>query len=364
MHSFLYRRKIGKKVERAGDEKMQPSGAVSSRPRARACAGSCDRLERSRTAPRRWAASSARRKRSRALDDSVATSVLRRPPPASLEHRAQRPFRRGSSRGAVQRALAAADSTSQATPAGLWAPSQSSRSLRHSNRPGDMRLDRPGLDSRDRATASTAASRVSSFLRRRPTTDAGAGLPRRRLPLPLAQHGRGARQRPRPVSRRRSPRASIPSQLGVLERHVGEHDDLAREHVGRVIAAAETGFDRGHLDTRGGELREGGRRDHLELRRLQRLSAAVAHAPERPLEIGLGAVHADPLRPAAHVRRDRRAGATPLHASEQRLDSTSSSSSCRSYRLRGSSGRRARGDRARPSSACIRLQAETARARG
>ncbi len=51
----------------------------------------------------------------------------------------------------------------------------------------------------------------------------------------------------------------------VLEPDAGQHLDLRRDHVGRVIAAAEARLDHRDLDLAGRELVEGGRGDRLEL---------------------------------------------------------------------------------------------------
>ena len=87
----------------------------------------------------------------------------------------------------------------------------------------------------------------------------------------------------------------------MLERDVREDDDSGVEHVGRVVAPTEPRFDDGDIDLLRRELGEGGGGQHLELR------GAVGVRPdtrEGLVEVGVGSVDLDPLRPAADMGRD------------------------------------------------------------
>ena len=111
--------------------------------------------------------------------------------------------------------------------------------------------------------------------------------------------------------------ARRPEDVGVLEGDVGEDDDGRAQDVGRVVPSSEPRLDNRDLDARRGELGEGGRRQRLELRRLDRLRLP-AHAIERGLEIGIPTADADPLGPGEHVRRGVGAREDSL-GQEQRL---------------------------------------------
>ena len=112
--------------------------------------------------------------------------------------------------------------------------------------------------------------------------------------------------------------------------------------------------------SRVGELGERGRGQRLELRRPELLRRR-AHARDRPLEVGLGAVDPDPLRPAAHVRRGVRAR-PPARRARQLGDRPGRGRLARSSRRRGSSRSGARDDRAaRAAPGCARGRTPPAR---
>jgi hypothetical protein len=87
----------------------------------------------------------------------------------------------------------------------------------------------------------------------------------------------------------------------VVECDVREHDHRSVDDVGRVVTAAEPGFDGCDLDAACGEIGERGRGDRLELGRSDRLGIRP-DARDRALESV--AVGVEPLVPAAHVRRE------------------------------------------------------------
>ena len=98
----------------------------------------------------------------------------------------------------------------------------------------------------------------------------------------------------------------LAEHVGVLEPHVRQQDDPRAQHVRRVVAAAETRLHDGDVDLRIGERGQRRGRDRLELRRPDPLGGRP-DAPQRGRQVGRPAVEPDPLLPAAHVRRDRRA---------------------------------------------------------
>ena len=68
------------------------------------------------------------------------------------------------------------------------------------------------------------------------------------------------------------------------------------------MAAAEAGFDDGDVDAVGGELGQGGCREHLELRGSEPLRGRP-HTTEGPLDVGVPLPHADALGPARDMGR-------------------------------------------------------------
>ena len=88
------------------------------------------------------------------------------------------------------------------------------------------------------------------------------------------------------ISSRVSPRTSVCSSADVREQ-----DDVRAEDVGRVEPAAEPRLDDRDVDVAPRELRERGRADRLELRRLLRLGLGP-DASDRRLEVDLLAVDA------------------------------------------------------------------------
>jgi hypothetical protein len=92
----------------------------------------------------------------------------------------------------------------------------------------------------------------------------------------------------------------------VIERNVREHDDPRAEHVRRVVASAQPGFDNGDVDPSGREREERRRGHDLELRRAARMRSYLC---DRRLEVRLRSGDANPLAPASNVRRQIRAHA-------------------------------------------------------
>ena len=105
----------------------------------------------------------------------------------------------------------------------------------------------------------------------------------------------------------------------MLEPDVREQHDARSEDVRRVETTSKPCFDDRDVDSSVGEGDERGGGDDLELRRFESLCCG-ADACDHTLEVGLGAVQPDPLRPAGDVRRDRRADGEP-HGEKQLLDS-------------------------------------------
>ena len=104
----------------------------------------------------------------------------------------------------------------------------------------------------------------------------------------------------------------------MFQADAGQHRDRGGDHVGRVVASAETRLDHRHLHLLAGQLGVGGRGQRLELRHLVvGLGVAVdqrrrpAGAADRGPELRLGdvvAVDADPLGERLQVRRQVGAG--------------------------------------------------------
>ncbi len=115
-----------------------------------------------------------------------------------------------------------------------------------------------------------------------------------------------------------------PQHLRVLERDGGDNDHGSREHVRRVQAAAEPGFDAGgrHACPRHGQ--EGGHGQHLELRRLsQRRRKTLhgsAHDPHGGAESAFvhgAAQHQHAFGKARDMRRQVRSAAQTVRADER-----------------------------------------------
>src|SRR3954469_25175397 len=98
----------------------------------------------------------------------------------------------------------------------------------------------------------------------------------------------------------------VAEYLGVLERNIGEQNDLRADDVRRVEPTPEAGFDDGHLDVSVGEVEKRGRCQHLELRGPD-LLRGVANARDGPFEARW--ITIQPLVPAGNVWRGVRAHA-------------------------------------------------------
>ena len=107
----------------------------------------------------------------------------------------------------------------------------------------------------------------------------------------------------------------VSENIRVLETDVRQQDDPGLENVRRIEPAAETGLDDGDVDVRSCERGERRGGHDLELRRVEALRRR-SHARDGLLEVGLLAVHPDPLAPAEHVRGDRRPDREPLGEQE------------------------------------------------
>ena len=206
---------------------------------------------------------------------------------------------------------------------------------RHAARAGPGARPARARPRRPRGRGRRPPRRARARPSRRPTSTAPrARRPRERLPLRLAEDD-GAAGLDDGELLRRDRLSRRTEHVRVLERHVRQHDDAGRvEDVRRVVATAEPGLDDGRLDVRIAERDERRRREHLELRRAEPFGRRP-NGCERGLEVGLGAVDPDALRPRAHVRRQvraRRGG--PRRGGAPR--SSASSSTCRSSRRRGS----------------------------
>jgi len=142
--------------------------------------------------------------------------------------------------------------------------------------------------------------------------DDAARLARAResLPVRLAQHDRRAGgDHGQLLGGDRLSR--LAQDVGVVERDVGQGNDLRLEDVGRIQSAAQAGLHHRDLDSGRGELGERGGGQHLELRRPEPLGGGPRPL-ERLLEVGVLAVHLHPLRPAADMRRGVGPHAQPL----------------------------------------------------
>ena len=158
------------------------------------------------------------------------------------------------------------------------------------------------------------------------------------------------------ISSRVSPSTSVCSSPTLVSRTTCERSTLVASS--RPPSPAST---TATSTSRARELRERGRAERLELRRLLRLGLGP-DASDRRLEVDLLAVDGDPLGPGADVRRDRRADRrAPRRAAAPR--SSGSPSTCRSCRRRGSPGTRAAGRRA-PPAASASARARTPSATG
>ena len=100
--------------------------------------------------------------------------------------------------------------------------------------------------------------------------------------------------------------ARLAEHLGVLQRDVGQQDDLGVDDVRRVEPSAEPRLDDRDVHALLRELEQRGRGQHLELRRPE-LLRGTANARDGPLEACL--VTIEPLVPAGDVRRGVRARA-------------------------------------------------------
>ena len=129
--------------------------------------------------------------------------------------------------------------------------------------------------------------------------------------------------------------ARVAEDVHVVERDVREHDDARAQDVRRVVAAAEPGLDDGDVDRRVGEReqRGGGERP----RTASPPPACGRTRATARSKSASRAADADPLAPAAHVRREVRADA---QARRRRAAprSSASSSTCRSCRRRARPG--------------------------
>jgi hypothetical protein len=103
----------------------------------------------------------------------------------------------------------------------------------------------------------------------------------------------------------------------VLERDVRQHLDRGTQDIRCVVAAAEAGLHDRHVDAGGGELRQRGRRQELELRRLEALGR-LADAVDGGVEVGFAVLDPDALAPAADVRGEVGADSEPF-LRQQRL---------------------------------------------
>ncbi len=165
-------------------------------------------------------------------------------------------------------------SSSQSSPAGLCAPSHSSSAPRHSSRPWNERGPLGLAEDGDRAGLHD-----------------GELLARDRL-------------------------GGVAEHVGVFQRDVREQDDSRVDHIRRVVATAQSGFDDRDVDLLRAELRQRGGGEDLEL---GRSFGVRAHAVDRALEVRVVAADTDPLRPRPHVRGVVRAD-VPSLCGEERLD--------------------------------------------
>src|SRR4029453_1412790 len=101
----------------------------------------------------------------------------------------------------------------------------------------------------------------------------------------------------------------------VLKRHVGEQDDGSIDNVGGVEPSPEPGLDDRGIDLTVREFGEGRRRQRFELRGAE-LFRGPTYSSDRLLEVGLGAVDPDALRPPTDVRRGVGARSPPLPRQE------------------------------------------------
>ena len=183
--------------------RTDPSGAASSRPLASACTGVVDRLDALEKSP------AARSASSDAASERGTGGAGRH---ERVRDRRQRAQHRGHVLVGEDRAddassaAAGRRSISQATPAGLWAPSQSSRSLRHSSRPG--RRSSTGSARAGSSEQELDRLRAQLVLRGRPTTEPAPASRAPAAPTPLRRARPRRPARSRPASRPRSPRAS------------------------------------------------------------------------------------------------------------------------------------------------------------
>ncbi len=119
----------------------------------------------------------------------------------------------------------------------------------------------------------------------------------------------------------------LPQLVGVVEADRGDHGDPGVDDVGGVPGAAHADLDHGDVHRRVGEGRVGHAGEHLEEGHRDRLALVdhphvgldVAVDLDEPLGGDRGAVQADPLGDALHVRAGVAAGAQ-LEDGEQLLD--------------------------------------------
>ena len=167
--------------------------------------------------------------------------------------------------------------------------------------------------------------------------------------------------------------ARVAEDVGVLEADVRQQDDARVDDVRRVEPAAESGLDDGGVDTALGEVRERGRGQRLELRRVRRSAAGRTRATARSNVSGsvsrrscqpltCGDVYAPTSRPSrAQQRRDRaRRGRLSVRADD--VDATETrAADCRARRAARACGRgrtpraTARATRPSQSPSCVEL---------
>ena len=251
-------------------------------------------------------------------------------------------------------ATAGSASASAWAPAGLWAASRTSggspsttsiRPCRSS--PAATSRDPLGVEraedrlrggERDGEVAAQVGRSGRQLDHRREVADAdqlGAALGADPPRDPLDLRGQGADHQGRLVAQHgellgRDLDLGLAEVLRVLEADRGQHGHPRGDHVGRVEAAAEPGLDHRDLDPRRGEGDERGRRVGLELGHRLALVEGPVDDLDRlrdPLGRGaegllgeLGAADADPLAPAAVVRRQVGAGADPVRLQQRRGD--------------------------------------------